>query len=85
MVYAPIGRPFTVRLSKISANDIKAWWFNPRNGDARLFLTFSNNKGEREFVPPEPGEMVDWVLVLEDASKGYPPPVSDVDMPGATG
>ena len=30
--------------------------------------------GEREFLPPEPGEAVDWVLVLDNAAKNYPPP-----------
>ena len=30
--------------------------------------------GEREFTPPEPGEMLDWVLVLDDESKQYPAP-----------
>src|SRR4051794_29203721 len=30
MVYAPIGRPFTVRMSVITGTRVKAWWFNPR-------------------------------------------------------
>lgn len=74
MVYAPVGRAFAVRLSKLSGNDLKAWWFNPRSGEAKEIEVFSNNRGERLFVPPEPGEMLDWVLVLDDVAKGYPPP-----------
>jgi hypothetical protein len=35
--------------------------------------TFPNG-GEREFIPPSKGEMLDWVLVLDDASKNYPEP-----------
>jgi hypothetical protein len=50
-----------------------AWWFNPRTGQATGIGSFEN-KGERLFTPPEPGEMSDWVLVLDDASKGYPAP-----------
>ena len=34
------------------------------------------NTGERAFLPPDPGEQLDWVLVLDDAAKGYPPPGS---------
>jgi len=32
------------------------------------------NKGQRRFQPPDKGEMLDWVLVLDDASKKYPAP-----------
>jgi hypothetical protein len=73
MVYAPIARPFKVRMQKITGAQVKAWWFNPRNGQAKSIGTFPNS-GEREFTPPDLGEMIDWVLVLDDASKNYPPP-----------
>jgi hypothetical protein len=66
MVYAPVGRAFKVRMDKISGGRVKAWWFNPRNGQAQLIGEFANN-GEREFISPNPGEDVDWVLVLESA------------------
>jgi hypothetical protein len=72
-VYAPVGRPFKVHMDKIRGPEVTAWWFNPRDGKATTIGTFSN-QGEREFVPPDPGEMTDWVLVLDDASKNYPPP-----------
>ena len=32
MVYAPVGRPFSVRMSAIAGPQVKAWWFNPRDG-----------------------------------------------------
>jgi hypothetical protein len=73
MVYAPVGRPFTVRMSKIAGPTVRAWWFNPRTGAAMAVGTFPNT-GERTFTPPDPGEMIDWVLVLDDASRGFPPP-----------
>lgn len=73
MVYAPVGRAFKVRMEKISGPQAKAWWYNPRNGQAAAIGTFET-RGEREFTPPDPGEMLDWVLVLDDATKGFPPP-----------
>ena len=73
MVYAPIGRKFKVRMDKITGASVKAWWFNPRDGQAAAIGEFPN-AGEREFNPPNPGEMLDWVLVLDDASKQYPAP-----------
>jgi hypothetical protein len=73
MVYAPIGRPFTVRMAVITGPSVKAWWFNPRTGQATALGTFANT-GERTFTPPDKGEMLDWVLVLDDASKKFSPP-----------
>ena len=73
MVYAPVGRAFTVKMSVITGPSVKAWWFNPRTGDATAIGTFPNT-GERAFTPPDPGEMFDWVLVLDDEAKGFGPP-----------
>jgi len=73
MVYAPIGRQFKVRMDKITGAKVKAWWFNPRNGKAEAIGEFPNT-GERAFISPDPGETIDWVLVLDDAAKSYPPP-----------
>jgi hypothetical protein len=75
MVYAPIGRGFKVRMDAIKGAQVKAWWFNPRSGEATSYGTFANG-GVREFTPPDPGEMLDWVLVLDDAAKKYPAPGS---------
>ena len=71
MVYAAVARPFKVRMDVIKGKMVKAWWFNPRNGRSQVVGTFSN-EGEREFTPPNKGEMLDTVLVLDDASKNYP-------------
>lgn len=75
MVYAPIGRPFSVRMDAVSGKSVKAWWFNPRNGEATPIGEFPNT-GTRRFTPPDAGEPLDWVLVLDDASRGFPPPGS---------
>jgi hypothetical protein len=73
MVYVPTGRPFKVKMDKITGGKVKAWWFNPRDGRATLIGEFPNT-GEREFASPDRGENLDWVLVLDDASKNFPPP-----------
>ena len=73
MVYSPCGRPFAVRMNAVSGSEVRAWWFDPRTGSASLIGSFANT-GEREFVPPDRGEALDWVLVLDDASRGFPPP-----------
>jgi hypothetical protein len=73
MVYAPVGRPFTVRMSVIAGARVRAWWFNPRTGVATDAGVFANT-GERTFTPPDKGEMIDWVLVLDDESKKFAPP-----------
>ncbi len=73
MVFAPVGRSFKVDMSIIKGEKVVAWWFNPRNGEVHWLNEFVN-KGTRKFISPSPGEFQDWVLVLDDASKGYPPP-----------
>ena len=73
MVYAPLGRKFKVHMDKIKSAKVKAWWFNPRTGSATVIGEFPNT-GEREFLSPDPGEDADWVLVLDDSSKNFPPP-----------
>lgn len=75
MVYTPVGRKFSVKTDVIKSRQVTAWWFNPRTGEAQEIGTFSN-AGVREFNPPNPGEMLDWVLVLDDGTKNYPRPGS---------
>ncbi len=75
MVYVPVGRSFKVRMGAITGAKVKAWWFDPRDGKATVIGTFAN-RGERAFTPPSPGELLDWVLVLDDAAKRYPAPGS---------
>ncbi len=73
MVYVPAGRNFKVHLEKLAGSTVRAWWFNPRTGQAWLSGQFPR-VGEREFCPPDPGESLDWVLVLDDAARDFPPP-----------
>jgi hypothetical protein len=73
MIYAPVGRSFTVRFDKLQGEKFKAWWFNPRTGKATSLGEFQRVP-EKSFSPPDPGELADWVLVLDDAAQKYPPP-----------
>lgn len=76
MIFSAQGRPFTVRLGKISGARVRAWWFNPRVGTAHAIGEFDNT-GTRDFAPPSYGGLgTDTVLVLDDAAKNFPAPGS---------
>ena len=75
MVYAPVGRSFTVNTSFIKGEQLKVWWFNPRTGKAKNGGKMRNGQ-QMTFLSPTPGELTDWVLVIDDAAKGYPAPGS---------
>jgi YD repeat-containing protein len=72
-VYTASGKPVTVNLNKLSGTKITARWYNPRAAKSALVGTFAKN-GNRKFTPPSSGVNNDWVLVLDDASKGYRKP-----------
>jgi len=73
MIYVPVGRKFSVKMDVIKGKIVTAWWYNPRNGKATKIGKFSN-AGQQAFIPPTHGEALDWILVLDDASKKYPAP-----------
>lgn len=75
MVYIPNGKPVRIDLTKLAGPAVKAWWFDPREGGANPAGDFKNT-ATQEFIPPAPkaGEADDWVLVLDDASRNFPPP-----------
>jgi hypothetical protein len=73
MIYAPIGRPFRVRTDALIGPTLTGWWYNPRNGTS-IRLGNLPKEPVMTFLSPNPGEDVDWVLVLDDAEKGYAPP-----------
>ncbi len=73
-VYSTFGEGFRVDLSKISGEQINACWYSPREGTGKPIGTFANTCESKTFLPPSQGRNNDWVLVLDDASLGYPPP-----------
>jgi hypothetical protein len=73
LVYLPYYDPVTIDLTKLSGEAISAHWYNPRNG-AALRIGAQARAPQVTFQPPAGGP--DWVLVLDDAARGYPPPGS---------
>jgi hypothetical protein len=74
MLYLPLGQPVVVDLQKISGSKAKAWWYDPRTGHTEpVGIAFATNQSQK-FVPPSSGRGNDWVLVLDDATKGFPAP-----------
>lgn len=76
MVYLPQGGAVTIRLGRLNARALRGWWFNPRTGRARAIAGLFPARGERRFRAPGGATGVgrDWVLVLDDAAQGWPPP-----------
>jgi hypothetical protein len=71
IAYLPQGHPVRIHMDKISGKKVKARWYNPREGTWRNIGEYANT-GTREFAAPSQGTRSDWVLVLDDAAKGYP-------------
>jgi hypothetical protein len=69
-IYTTQGKPFTVIMGKISGEKIKATWFDPRNGKI-ISAGETANTGTKKYFPPNSGYGMDWVLVIDDASKNY--------------
>jgi hypothetical protein len=73
-IYASIGQSFTINLAKISGSNVKAWWYDPRNGSNTYIGEFTNS-GTRIFKPPgSQSRGNDWILVIDDASKNFSAP-----------
>ncbi len=70
-VYVPSGKPVGIALEHLSAQTLKAWWYDPRIGVAHAIGEFTGI-GMHTFTPPSGGP--DWVLVLDDMSRKYPSP-----------
>jgi len=77
MVYLPMSRELEIDTSVIAGERLRAWWFDPRTGEARSIGETRNTgryrrpaeqRTRREWGGP------DWVLVIDDAAAGYPPP-----------
>lgn len=73
-VYIPTAhQTVEVSLDGLAGGLITAWWYDPRTGAARHIVTLQRSQDVR-FVSPAGGP--DWVLVLDDAFRRFPPPGS---------
>ena len=68
------GDNLNVNLDDLPWEQNSCWWYNPRDGQATLIENVPNS-GNYTFDPPGgTGRDHDWVLVIDDASKGYGAP-----------
>lgn len=74
-VYTPTGSPVTVALGKLKGEKLSAYWYDPRRGVSAKIGIFRRGAA-RKFVPPTKGRGHDWVLVLDDAARGFAAPGS---------
>ena len=63
----------TIDLTRLSGKTLIAYWYDPRSGTAEMIGTVPR-RDRREFTPPTQGPEHDWILVLDDMSRGFPPP-----------
>ncbi len=72
--YLPNGGNITAQLGKLSGKKVKAWWYNPRNGQATAIGKYKNS-GTKTFASSGTvGRGNDWVLVLDDVRQKYGKP-----------
>jgi len=76
MIYLPVGKTITVSTKKM-AGQIVAWWFDPKNASLRKVDGMAK-KYTMEFTSPTSGIGNDWVLIMDDASRGFKAPWSKV-------
>ena len=73
-VFTSRGDNLNVNLDDLPWEQNSCWWYNPRDGQATLIENVPNS-GNYTFDPPGgTGRDHDWVLVIDDASKGYGAP-----------
>jgi hypothetical protein len=77
-IYMPVGKNITVNTGLLSGNELTGWWFNPRDASVIKIGTWKK-RSQQDFTPPSEEYFNDWVLVLDDASFGYPEPGSSCD------
>jgi hypothetical protein len=69
MIYFPCAQTVELDLSPLAPR-LRAWWFDPRSGEAQLLGEYSN--GVHSFSSFYSGP--DWVLVLDDVSRDFGAP-----------
>lgn len=83
MVWCPTTAQVTVNMTKISGTQVSAWWWNPDDNSSDPIGSYPTT-GTMNFTPSSARK----VLVIDDASKGLPPPGSgrkETPPPAPTG
>lgn len=71
MIYLPQGQAVAIDTSKLSGNRLTAWWYDPRTGAAARVRNETARADVQTFTPPSSGPEDDWVLVLDNETKGF--------------
>jgi hypothetical protein len=79
-VFTSTGKPLTVDLSRMAGEALKGWWYDPRTGKTESIGEVKKSD-KAEFAPPIDKGGPDWVLVVDDAGKGYPAPGTVEKLP----
>jgi len=74
--YLPLGGTVDINCTFISGTKIKAWWYNPRNGQSAEAGIYKN--GTLQFMSPTAGMHCDWVLVADDVEAGFEKPGTQI-------
>ncbi len=72
MIYLPVGKTITIHAANFPKQMI-AWWFNPKDGSCQK-IDGIEKKDIIELTSPTIGIENDWVLVMDDAAKGFNAP-----------
>jgi len=73
MIYLPVGKKISVDISFLPGTEVRAWWFDPRKGQAEKPVIVK--KGSvMSFTPPSLGIENDWVLVIDDMNTKFSQP-----------
>jgi hypothetical protein len=75
-VYFPTGWSAEIVLDKIGAAGIRASWYDPRSGEIKSSEIIPG-QGVKKFTPPSGGRGNDWILILDDVSRGFKDPLPD--------
>jgi hypothetical protein len=70
MIYLPVGKTIMVNTSFIKNKKIVAWWFDPKNAQAKKIGILSNNSSIK-FTSPTSGVGNDWVLIIDNAANKF--------------
>ena len=73
VIYLAKGQDVQVVMDKMTGEKSIAWWYNPRDGEVYKIGEFDST-GISTYSPPTNGIGEDWVLVIDDAAKGYAAP-----------
>jgi hypothetical protein len=76
LVYLPAGQAVELDATALSGEHVRCFWYDPRSGVASLIGTLQR-QDRMHFTPPGGGP--DWVLVIDDAARGFPAPGTVVD------